>query len=149
MPTPIKTLLLQAIKTALTGMTGVGDVIRNPAKPPDMDVAHFPAIHVWDEEETMEERNRIARPTFPLQIDVWIQEKEETASDTADVWQAEILKTLLNDPDIRFYSLSIRPEKGAWAGKSLIDEFMFGIALRFEVTYAYVWGDPYTLAKNP
>lgn len=154
MPTPVKTLLLREIKTALLNVPNVGSVIRNPSKPPDRETATFPVIHVWDEDESVEERNRIARCTFPLQVDVWLLESEEAGSDLADVFQAEILKALLEDASIKQYALRIGPvipgpQESSWSVKDAIDEHCYGLVLRFRVTYAHVWGDPYTLAKNP
>lgn len=154
MADPVKTLLLKAIENAVKGISGVGTVIRNPSKPPDKETAVFPVVHIWDEPESIEERNRIARCTFVLQVDWWTDVHESLGSDAADKFQADSLMAFLTDTGIRNYAMKIGPVPGGageewWSNKGMIDEFFYGLAMRYEVKYAYVWGNPYALAKNP
>lgn len=149
MATPIKTLLLREVKTALEGITGIDNVIRNPAKPVDRETTAGVVAHVWDEQTTITEKNRIDIYTMPLQIDVWFPAHEDTGSDAADLVEAEVLKNIPKDTNIRKYAMRVEKDPAGFSDKDLVDEFLFALVMRFVITFSTVAGDPYTLAKIP
>jgi len=149
MAVPIKTSLLGAVKTALEGITGIDKVIRNPSKPPDKETASGVLAHIWDEQMTITERNRIDIYTLPIQIDVWFPVHEDSGSDAADLVEAEVLKNIPTNSGIRTYAMRVEKDPAGFSDKDLVDEFLFALVMRFVLTFSTVAGDPYTLAKNP
>ena len=149
MATPVKTLLLQAFKDALENINGIDKVIRNPSKPATKETVVGTLAHLWDEQTTITERNRIDVYEMPVQIDIWFPFHEDSASDEADLVEAEVIKHIPTDAGIRQYAMRIAKDPSGFSDKDLVDEFLFALVMRFIVTFSTVAGDPYTLAKAP
>ena len=146
MTIPVKTLLLNAIVAAVSAINEIETVIKNPSKPVDRDVLKMPASFVFDEQDTLdEERNRIDICSFPLHIEVWIEDKSPSAGDTADLIDAEVYKNLITDIDVLHYSMRVNKVS---AEKLFVDEFTLCLVLIYTVTYAYKHGDPYDLVRT-
>jgi len=154
MATPIKTLILQAIKTALDGMiNGDGaalfkDVIRNPSKPIDHDFFKSPMCFIFDETESKTRRNRIADVSLPIQIECWLKIDEDDISDFMDYIEAEVHKEFVNSTDLQLYIKNIYPEEGTPATKFYINETLGGVVLRYNIRYIHEWADPYDSGRQ-
>ena len=149
MATPVKTLLLQAFKDALENISGIDKVIRNPSMPVTKETVSGVLAHLWDEATTITEKNRIDYYEMPVQIDVWFPVHEDSASDAADLVEAEVIKNIPTDTGIRQYAMRVAKDPAGFSDKDLVDEFLFALVMRFIVTFSTVAGDPYTLAKAP
>ena len=145
---PVKTKLLKAIQACIEGVAGVSQVIRNPSKPVDRDTAVFPLVFIFDESESVVNRNRIDTVTMPIQIQIWVQIHEGILGDQADILEAEIYKALWRNADVKYYSMRMFPETGNTATKFFQDEFSGGIVLRYTAIYSYKFQDPYILVKE-
>jgi hypothetical protein len=142
MPEPVKTLILRAVRNAIDALDVVGQVVRNPATPPQRETAIYPVVFVFDEPESKVQRNRYAINVMPLHIEVWFRADVEDASDKADLIDTEIYKALLGDVAIRRLVMDIRPEEAGSTDKQWVDEFLGVIVLRWVVKYGHKWEDP-------
>ena len=161
---PVKTLILQSIKQELQNILQEDDetpfftqVIRNPSKPIDHDYFKSPMCFIFDEDESVTRRNRLADCVMPIQIEAWMKfpdkaavgkTQDEIISDMMDIMQAEVHKAIVNSTLIRVNAKDIQPDQGANATKFFIDEFFGGIALRYQVKYLHVWEDPYDVGRQ-
>jgi len=143
MADPVKVSLLKAITAALEGVSGVGSVRRSKSTPPDRETDKFPAVYVYDLDESIRNRNQVERVTMPLTVVVWVEEEKEDAADIVDTLAAEIYKAMLTDSDIRAWCLDIKPDPEGSAAKFSANDNLGGITLNYIVEYAFTTGDPY------
>jgi hypothetical protein len=148
MTKPIKTLLLEAVEDGMETIPGLQTIMRNPSKPIDRDTVPFDMAFIFDDVESVVNRNRIAMNSFPLHIEIWIQGNDGKAiSDKADVYQAEIHKMFLTNESIKASSMRIDPDPDRSAEKFYVDEGLGGVILLYKATYSHAWSDPYDAAK--
>lgn len=143
----VKVLLMLGMKEVLKTVTGVRDVRWNPTKPADKDASRYISIHIFDEEERVVNRNRIAVGEFPVQLDIYFASSgEEAQRQDGENIRAEVEKILL--VGMRELVMKIIPDPSASVNKYIFDEFKGALALRYLVTYSYKWGDPFTSTKT-
>lgn len=149
MSKPVKTLLMDAIETAVKTLfyvPNIDQVKRGQGIAIDQDTAVYPWTCFFDEPETVENRNRITRKTFELIIQVWVKEGIETISDQMDLIDAEIEKVLLTDSGIAYQTMNI--EKIS-SDKLYVDDNVTGILQAvYRVVYGHKWKDPYDPVKG-
>lgn len=146
MADPVKTILMDAIKTALEGITLIKQVKRGQAIPIDEETAVYSWTSFFDETETKANRNRLAMKEFDLVIQVWVKEKVGiTLDEQLDLMDAEIEKTLLTDVGVMAATLRIDPVS---AEKLYVDDGVRAILQAiYHIQYAHAWKDPYNPAK--
>jgi hypothetical protein len=147
MAEPLKTLILRAITEAVTAISIVGSVKRNPPSPPKRETAIFPAVFIYDDAESKVNNNRYSKNTFTVQFEIYFLADEEDASDKADLIDSEIYKVVLKDPSILALINSISPEGGNSSSKQFLDEFTGVLISRYVVVYQHKYGDPTDPAK--
>jgi len=147
MTLPVKTNFLNAIRDEIELISQIKKVIRNPSKPIDRETARFPVCFIFDDKETNQDRNRIQMKTFPLQIEVWIEDQSgaETIGDLADVIQAEIGKTLTDNKTVLAYGMNLIEVSSE---KFYADDTLGGIVILYTAIYAHKRGDPYDALKG-
>jgi hypothetical protein len=146
MSTPVKTSFLNAIKAEIEKVTQIKKVLRNPSKPIDRETVQFPVCFVYDEKETNADRNRLCMKTFPLRIEVWIEDQVITdIGDMADIIQAEINKAILDNPAIFAYGMNLTEVS---AEKWFVEEALGGITIMYDAVYAHKRKDPYDAQKG-
>lgn len=146
MADPVKTILMDAIKTALEGITLIKYVKPGQVIPIDEETAVYPWVCFFDETETKVARNRLAMKEFDLIVQAWVKEKVAVSLDEQlDLMDAEIEKTLLTDAGIIAATLRIDPVS---AEKLYVDDEVRAILQAiYHIQYAHVWKDPYNPAK--
>jgi len=150
--TPVKTLLLRAVKSAIQTIPDIKTVIRSPIVGIDRETAKFPICFMDDLEETKGRRNRIAWNTFPLVLEVWVENTEsgEALWDDLDLLEAEINMVLLpetnQDADVNLYSMNIVQLS---ANKMRVDERTGVNRMTYTVWYAHEWAHPDQTGKSP
>jgi len=144
MTAPIKTQLLQAIETAIDGISEIKEVVRNPSKPIDRDTTVFPVAFVFDDKEESSRRNRFKGGVFPLHIEVWMLEDGDSITDLADIMQAEIHMAINEATDV--IRLTTKIEEVS-VEKLFVSEDMGVLIMIYSITYFHAWGNPYAL--NP
>ncbi len=144
MAEPVKTLFLRAVKQAISEISLIRTVIRNPTKPIDREAVPFPVCFIFDGAEENEDRNRINLKTFELHIEVWVSDPrgDEAISDVAEAIQAEIIGKLTDNRNVLAYGMNLR-EMGS--SKFFAGENTGGVIVRFKAQYAHARGD----ATNP
>ncbi len=142
---PVKTYLMQAVKTSIEGITLIRQVKYGQGIPLDQDIALYPWVCFFDETETKKDRNRITEKTFDLVVQVWVRKGIVIIEDQMDLIDAEIELMLLNDLEIKKYCRSILPDS---ADKFVIDDQETGIIQSvFKILYCHAWKNPYELPK--
>jgi hypothetical protein len=71
----IKLDVLDAITDEIQAVSGIKTVRINPPETITLEIALVPAVIVWDEEEEIEQRNRLEVGTFPLHMQLWLHGK--------------------------------------------------------------------------
>jgi len=144
---PVKTNFLNAVRDEIEMIAQIKKAIRNPSKPIDRETAQFPVSFIFDDKETNQDKNRIQIKTFSLQIEVWIEDQggAEVLGDLADVIQAEINKTILDNKTILAYGMNLTEVS---AEKFYADETLGGIVIMYNAVYAHKRGDPYDAVKS-
>ena len=144
MPDPVKTTVLKVIAQEMEDhISQINKVHPNPSKPIDLDIEKPPIAFLFDEREGIKNRNRINIGTFSLQVEVWIEDGEVSISDQADIIQAEIHKLFTSSELIKAATLFIKEDEEFHAEKFYANENLGGIFLRYQVQYAFAYGDPY------
>jgi hypothetical protein len=151
MAKPVKTLVLDAIETALKTITQIEQNSKQPKRgqgiPIDQDTAVYPWACFFDEPESIENRNRISRKTFELIIQAWVKEGTDTISDQMDLIDAEIEKTLLTNAGVAYQTMDIAKIS---SDKLYIDDRETGILQTvYRVVYGHKYKDPYDPVKGP
>ena len=147
MPVPVKTNFLNAIRDEIEKITQIKKVIRNPSKPIDRETAQFPVCFMFDDIEENTDRNRVQMKTFPLHIEIWIEDQDgaEAIADMADLIQAEINKALYDNKTIFTYGMNLIEVSG---DKFYADESLGGCVLTYTAVYAHKRGDPYNASRS-
>lgn len=147
MATPLKTQILNRIKTLLGGVSGIGKVFKEEPVPIKRDLAPWDIVYLFTEEESSEERNRIILHRLPIHIEIWANDQRgmEYVSDKVDVYQAEINKSMLADATLN--ALINKITEGT-SGKFFEAEDVGGIILLYEIQFSHRYGDPYAPARS-
>lgn len=147
MTKPIKTLLLDAVETALKKITGLTQWKRGQGIPTDQDTAVYPWGCFFDEPETKSPKNRNAWKEFDLVIQIWFKVgKASTLSDQMDAADADVENALLNDSAIKVLLKSINPTT---LDKLYVDDLETGILqATYHIAYAHKWKDAYSPAEG-
>jgi hypothetical protein len=75
MPDAIKLNVLDAIESEIRSVSGIKSVLINPPERISIEISLIPVVVVWDEDEDMEQHNRIEMGVFPLHMQVWVHGK--------------------------------------------------------------------------
>jgi hypothetical protein len=145
MATPVKTLLMEKIETALKDIQEVMQWKHGQGIPTDQDTAVYPWGCFFDEIETKNQRNRIAVKSFDLVIQVWVKEGGMTIDDQMDLIDAEIEKKILSNAGILDYTVKIEVQT---SDKFTTDEDSGILQAVYRISYAHAWRDPYDPARE-
>lgn len=141
MTVPVKTLILREIRNTINALECIGEVVRNPAIPPNLEVAIYPVVFIFDEIEQRNRRNRLAINLLPLHIEVWLRADLDEGGEQADLVDAEIYKALTANPGA-LGAMDIMPDETQSSQKQYPDDQNVVLVLKWVVKYGHKWGDP-------
>ena len=143
---PVKTYLMDSIKSAVEGINEILQVKHGQGIPTDQDVASYPWTCFFDQSENKNQNNRVMVKTFDLVVQTWVKLGPTSVDDQMDLIDAEIEKALNRDNgNIALYSRSIDPDRSE---KFFIDDQETGILQSvYRVSYCHAWKNPYELVK--
>jgi hypothetical protein len=149
MADPVKVTIMKKVEEAVRSLSAIKTVIRGDTTPIDRDTAVFPLSFIFDDKETGERRNRIKRKTFPLFIEVWVDEKSKTTNigDILEVHKADLEQALIKDRMVDFYGVTVDINEED-SEKFFVDEFCAAILIHYTVAYHHAAGNAYDPAKG-
>lgn len=143
----VKTLFMDAVESAIQGISSIRQIKRGQSIPIDEETMQYPWACFFDEPEIKSVRNRVSFKEFDLIVHVWVKEKKDvTLDEQLDIMDADLDKVLLNDSDVLSASLKIDPVSSE---KFYIDDEVRAIVqIVYHVVCCHKWKDPYDPSKG-
>lgn len=145
MSLPVKTLLMNAIKSDLESIKMVQTVVINPVVLPKPDTGQsWPILCVSDEPEAITKVNVVQRCKFSLWIEGWQwTDKEFDMSADQDELKAQIEMVMLNT-NSSYRQYCIKVDQISFE-RHFENMNMHAIISKYELYYQYLYGNPYQL----
>lgn len=143
----VKTLFMDAVESAIQGISSIKQVKRGQSIPTDEETMQYPWSCFFDEPEAKSSRNRVSFKDFDLVVHVWVKEKKDvTLDEQLDIMDADLDKVLLNDSGVLSASLKIDPVSSE---KFYIDDEVRAIVqIVYHVVCCHKSKDPYDPSKG-
>jgi hypothetical protein len=147
MATPIKTLLLNGIKTSVQTVSDLKAVYLDPSRMPhENEPDTYTAIFTMP--ETALKIDLYRESEFDFSVETWVKaDSDDLARERCIDLNSQIAKALLiRDSAARVYAVSLEEANGQAMDVLFYDGFCIAINL-YHVKYRYLYGNPYQL--NP